>query len=238
MTDKPRLEIVPSPGNDSINLHGHDPKKIRQQLGVDRNTLLSPQQPRPITDESTLFQILTHNGVFSPEDCEQVLKDNVGKGWQQSLVQRNATDDERAEKLDIRNSANIWLEKNEVNLWMFDKMLALTMSANKLFTFEVDFFEALQLARYEVGQFYGWHCDLGPGLMGNRKLSVTVQLSAPDTYEGGDLILDDNGRDFVAPRELGSVTVFPSFMKHKVTPVTKGTRYSLVVWASGTQRFR
>jgi PKHD-type hydroxylase len=215
----------------------HDPRKIREMLGVDQTVLLSPQQPVPQIEDGSLLQVLTHNGVFSPQDCVKAFANN-DKDWITSVVQTSASEEEGTEKTDVRNSSNIWVSRKEENIWLFDKMLALTMAANKLFKFEVDFFEALQLARYQEGQFYGWHADLGPGQMGNRKLGITVQLSEPDSYEGGDLVLDDNGRDFFAPRELGSVTVFPSFMKHKVTPVTKGTRYSLVAWASGTLRFR
>lgn len=226
--------------SEMIDMNNHDPRKIREQLGVDQNVLLAPQKPQPQIEESSLFQVLTHTGVFSPEDCLKILADNEKdeSGWKTSVVQTSVSVEKGVEKLQIRNSSNIWIEKNETNIWLFDKMLALTMSANQLFKFEIDFFEALQLARYKEGQFYGWHADMGPGHMGNRKLGITVQLSDPDSYEGGDLVMDDNGREFFVPRELGSVTVFPSFMRHKVTPVTKGIRYSLVAWASGTHRFR
>lgn len=223
------------------NQNGYNPQRTRQQLGLDKTaaeTLLSPRKPTPIIEDGSIWSVLTHTGVFSPEDCEKVLNDNASKGFAQAAVQTSVQEDTPVEKLQVRDSGNIWLEKNDDNLWMFDKMLALIMSANKIYKFEVDYFEALQLVQYNEGQFYDWHCDLGAAHMGNRKLSVTLQLSDPDSYEGGDLVLDENGSDFVAPRELGSVTVFPSFLKHKVTPVTKGTRHSLVVWASGTNRFR
>lgn len=215
----------------------YDHRDVRKQLGISDDVLLSPKKPQPVIDDSSMMQVLTHTGVFSVEECKKIISDNSPEGFETSAVQAAVSDDTPTEKLQIRDSSNVWVEQNDTNMWLFDKMLALVMSANQKFKFEVDFFEALQLAKYEVGQFYNWHVDLGPGHMGNRKLSVTVQLSDSDSYEGGDLVLDD-GTDFMAPRELGSVTVFPSFMKHKVTPITKGTRYSLVVWASGTQRFR
>ena len=218
-----------------MNSYNH--RDIRKKLGVSDDVLLSPKKPQPVIVDNTLFQVLTHIGVFSIDDCQKIINDNSSEGFGVAEVVVGRNDDTPKENLQIRDSSNIWIERNDTNMWLFDKMLALVMSANKQFGFEVDFFEALQLAKYEVGQFYNWHVDLGPGHMGNRKLSVTVQLSDTDSYEGGDLVLDD-GADFMAPRELGSVTVFPSFMRHKVTPVTKGTRYSLVVWASGTQRFR
>jgi PKHD-type hydroxylase len=216
-----------------------DARKIREKLGVDNNVLLAPQKPKPNIIEGTQFQALTHNGVFSPGDCAKVIADNTPETWDEAGMNKQQTDPTKYVDHDWRFTHNAWIEKNETNLWLFDKMLALVMAANKQFQYEVDFFEALQLAKYEEGMHYDWHADLGPGLMGNRKLSVTVQLSSPDDYEGGELHLDcQNKEDFIAPKEIGSVTVFPSFMKHKVTPVTKGTRYSLVVWASGTQRFR
>ena len=214
-------------------------RRIRKKLGVDQNTLLSPKKPEPSIIEGTQFQALTHNGVFSKGDCAKIIADNTPEVWEEAGMNRYQSSDEKHVEHDWRHTQNAWIEKNEDNLWLFDKMLALVMSANQVFQYEVDFFEALQLARYEPGMHYDWHADLGPGHMGNRKLSVTVQLSSPDDYEGGELHLDcQNTEDFIAPKELGSVTVFPSFMKHKVAPVTSGIRYSLVVWCSGTQRFR
>jgi PKHD-type hydroxylase len=74
-----------------------------------------------------------------------------------------------------------------------------------------------------------------------RKLSATISLVDGDTYEGGDLEFDlRNSSDGSAvirksdiTRKKGSIIVFPSFLYHRVTPVFKGTRYSLVVWCSG-----
>ena len=74
-----------------------------------------------------------------------------------------------------------------------------------------------------------------------RKLSITVNLSDPNDYEGGNLLMDfgehvegGNGQEEITKiRPQGSCAVFPSFINHCVTPVTKGTRYSLVLWALG-----
>jgi len=71
-----------------------------------------------------------------------------------------------------------------------------------------------------------------------RKLSVTINLTDPSTYDGGDLMFDlgenDGGKITASEaREQGSVIVFPSFLYHCVSPITKGTRYSLVNWALG-----
>ena len=69
-------------------------------------------------------------------------------------------------------------------------------------------------------------------------MSLTVQLSDEDDYEGGDLILNDNkeeSRSYKVSRGKGSVIVFDSRTLHQVTPVTKGVRYSLVKWYHGDE---
>jgi PKHD-type hydroxylase len=72
---------------------------------------------------------------------------------------------------------------------------------------------------------------------GTRKLSFTVQLSDTKDYKGGDLVFHYKSQPVKAYREKGMVVVFPSTMLHEVTPVKKGTRYSLVGWVAGP-RFR
>ena len=104
---------------------------------------------------------------------------------------------------------------------------------------------------YKLNQFYDWHCDSNElpynkpndkNVHGKiRKLSVTVSLSDESEYEGGDFEFDfrndDRGSDqpriCKEIRPKGSVVVFPSFVWHRVKPVTSGTRYSLVIWNLG-----
>lgn len=78
---------------------------------------------------------------------------------------------------------------------------------------------------------YGRHTD---GVIHTtRKLSFSIQLSDPDEYEGGDLIIHSDGRANVVERKKGLIVFFPSFTDHEVTPVTKGIRKSLVGWIHG-----
>ena len=87
---------------------------------------------------------------------------------------------------------------------------------DEVYGFDVgQFREGFQFTRYEVGEYYGPHFDIGPGKLTERKLSLTVQLSAPDEYTGGELVIYP---EFVAPKEQGTMTVFPSFMCHDVRP--------------------
>lgn len=80
---------------------------------------------------------------------------------------------------------------------------------------------------------FDWHSDYAYiSAQRARKLTVIVQLSAPDDYEGGELHVFDSGPTSL-PRERGAILAFPSFTPHRVTPVTRGLRRSLVLWATG-----
>ena len=96
--------------------------------------------------------------------------------------------------------------------------------------------EGVQLSRYKLGQFYNKHVDFN----GNpdtkaytRKLSMSVQLSDENSYDGGDLIVYYGGEKYIASKVKGTVIVFDSRLTHEVTPITKGERYSLVKWFHG-----
>jgi PKHD-type hydroxylase len=119
--------------------------------------------------------------------------------------------------------------------------------------------ESLQYTVYNEGMYYGWHNDSGlashykPVSTGNRgnggesatdfinkncetvrKLSFSVLLSDPNTYEGGNLqFLDEAGKSYIAPRQRGAIILFDSRTQHRVQKVTKGTRKSIVGWTVG-----
>ena len=90
--------------------------------------------------------------------------------------------------------------------------------------------EDIQFATYNVGDFYGWHADSDD--INKRVISVTVQLSDPKDYKGGNLVFKVDAME----RAQGTVVVFPSNIRHQVTRVTAGTRYSLVQWFKGNER--
>ena len=103
-----------------------------------------------------------------------------------------------------------------------------------------EFAESPQVARYgaEREGHFSWHADIGDGrLAARRKLTMVVQLSDSADYAGGALEIMPSAQAVSAARERGSATLFPSFLLHRVTPVTEGERYSLTTWAHGP-RFR
>jgi len=176
------------------------------------------------------------------------MKDDKGK-----LTKKAVKNIQQKRKSDI-----VWMN----DTWIYKEIHPYIHEANQKagWNFDWDWSESCQFTKYGVGQYYGWHCDSWdkpysrPPLEDGtrpidhgkiRKLSVTISLSHPDEYAGGNLEFDfrnqvdwENNKkakikscDEIRPR--GSIIVFPSFVWHRVAPVTKGTRYSLVIWNLG-----
>tara|TARA_B100001250_G_scaffold227842_1_gene195558 strand:+ start:65 stop:646 length:582 start_codon:yes stop_codon:yes gene_type:complete len=106
---------------------------------------------------------------------------------------------------------------------------------NKYYEFDLEIFE-FQILRYREGGKFEWHCDYGtaPTKKVWRKLSLSLQLSRPDEYEGGELLIVDYfNRHCEIPKSLGTAVVFDARCPHKAEPLTKGERLVLVGWASG-----
>jgi len=135
----------------------------------------------------------------------------------------------------IRRSELNWLHKTQEASWVFEKLSRVISSLNaEFFGFNLTGFgEALQLTNYfsENQGTYKWHQDFGGDV--SRKLSVVLQLSNPEDYEGGNLQLLTTGEPTTIKKERGLITVFPAWTLHQVTPVTKGHRQTLVTWVSG-----
>ena len=95
------------------------------------------------------------------------------------------------------------------------------------------FGETLQLTNYDQSEngMYGWHQDYGGGI--SRKLSMAVQLTDPAEYEGGNLQVMTAANPQNIRKQRGLIAIFPSYVLHQVTPVTQGSRQSLVAWVSG-----
>lgn len=149
----------------------------------------------------------------------------------------------------VRNSSVSWIEL-EKEKWVWKMLNPYFHLANEQanWNFQLSFPENAQWTKYSKQQHYSWHEDAFPRPHNNprhkshgliRKLSATISLEDGDKYEGGDLefkIHEPNEEKIItltSARGKGTVTIFPSFVFHRVTPVTKGTRYSLVIWHLG-----
>jgi PKHD-type hydroxylase len=141
------------------------------------------------------------------------------------------------EKSSIRASKVYWIPKTQKFIDVYSKLFDLIARANDAsFHFCIEeITENIQYSVYEESYkgFYGRHMDIGY-TNSRRKLSVVVQLSDPSEYEGGELqIWTDAVEPVTVEKSKGTVIIFPSFLLHQVTPVTKGTRRTLVLWIDG-----
>jgi PKHD-type hydroxylase len=140
------------------------------------------------------------------------------------------------ENSDLRRSQIWFFNPGPETEFIFAPLRSALQQLNEGFRLEVsDFSTGCQIARYssEVKGHYSWHIDLGTGRFSRRKLSLSVQLSAAKDYEGGDLQFHLSGLDENKMRQQGTLIAFPSFHEHRVTPVTRGERFSLVAWVDG-----
>ena len=134
----------------------------------------------------------------------------------------------------VRRADIVWLDDLPGMGWVMDRMVSVVAQANRDFGFAVDVFdESAQVARYDAGAHFDWHADVGSGVAAaRRKLTVVAQLSEP-AYEGGVLEVRPSHAVLQAHVTRGMASVFPSYVLHRVTPVTAGVRWSLTLWAHG-----
>ena len=135
----------------------------------------------------------------------------------------------------LRRSQVSWLRNNADTEWIFNVLGGVVSKLNaQHFCFDLTGFgEPLQLTNYDQSEngMYGWHQDYGSGV--SRKLSMAVQLTDPSEYEGGNLQVMTSANPQNVRKQRGLIAVFPSYILHQVTPVTQGSRQSLVAWVSG-----
>ena len=138
----------------------------------------------------------------------------------------------------IRRADIAWLDDIPAATWVLDRMIGLVAAANRDgFRYDIaEFGESPQVACYdaEQGAHFDWHQDIGAGQWAaQRKLTIVVQLSDPVMYDGGTLEMRPDSNITTAVLVRGTATVFPSYVLHRVAPVTRGTRWSLTLWAHG-----
>ena len=168
------------------------------------------------------------NNLFTPEECAQIIAIGNAKLEEATISGENVI------KKSIRESQIAWLYAKDIE-FAFRRVTDGVLNLNSQF-FNFDLFgmaEGFQFTKYDAPTgHYGLHID--KCLNGTvRKLSLTIQLSSPEDYEGGELALQIGKEADLMPKELGKMLVFPSYVLHEVRPVTKGTRYSLVAWITG-----
>jgi PKHD-type hydroxylase len=179
-------------------------------------------------DEINLYAFW--NNAFSKEECQTIINIAKDKGLIKGKTKTES---------DVRDSKISWLYPVDGMDWVFRRVTDITLSLNERF-FKFDLFglnEGFQFTNYEAPSGkYGKHVDRGMN-MPVRKLSISIQLTNPKEYEGGELKLYDGDDEeaSVMDKTQGTLIIFPSYVLHEVMPVTKGERNSLVTWVTGKQ---
>lgn len=170
--------------------------------------------------------------AFAPADCERLL----------AAVREAPANDARLvgreTNHNLRRASLVWVEDLPDAAWVMDRIVRIAAEANReTFRFDLDeFAESAQVAAYEAGRegHFAWHSDIGDGpLAAKRKLTMVIQLTNAAAYDGGRLEIMPSAAVAVADTGRGAATIFPSYLLHRVTPVTRGTRHSLTIWAHG-----
>jgi PKHD-type hydroxylase len=170
----------------------------------------------------------TYTNVFTEEEIDSIKKLSNSFTEEKGSIE-NTT---RVNINDMRETTIKWIHVTKDSEWLYRKLTDVIKDANeKYFQFKVEELETLQYTIYNEGCFYESHTDFVSAY--SRKLSFVLQLSDPSDYEGGDLILKFDTPFHTVQKNKGSIVIFPSYVLHEVTEVTKGNRITLVAWVRG-----
>lgn len=171
--------------------------------------------------------IVTADGGFSPSELERLLALCAAL----PLTPGATHDGGRTRTSDIA-----FLDKADAHAWVFERLDALVTVANQHFQLALDTYE-VQYAEYPAARagHYDWHIDLPLAEMTptERKLSMTLFLNTD--FAGGEFQVNfgNPNEPYTPPLAAGRALFFPSFLQHRVLPVTRGVRKSLVLWVTG-----
>jgi PKHD-type hydroxylase len=176
-----------------------------------------------------ILQRYYFQNVFTTQECNQII--NI----QDTDKQRNYTEYGKND-----NSASIikskYINKTINTNWVWERLQKYAWLVNNdYFQFKLSYLDDLQIMEYQENSVFHWHIDInGPEHFSSRKLSLVVFLSERIAFEGGKLLFGLTS-DEKTQLEMtqGSMVIFPSFQVHKVSPVTRGKRQTLVAWAHG-----
>jgi PKHD-type hydroxylase len=174
-------------------------------------------------------------GYLNSQQCDEIIK--IGRSLPPESGRIGNVKKEIADE-QIRKSTTAFIPRKQEYKFLYDKLLddAHEINRNNFGFDHINIFENPQYTEYYGGGgHYSWHPDSEINGENNgiiRKISLTIQLNNPSEYEGGKFELLTEGRD--VPLQKGDAVFFASFLIHRVTPVIRGTRQSLVQWFTGT----
>lgn len=188
----------------------------------------------PLDRHNTVYNWSVRHNIFSDEEIEKI------KTQAESIPEQSGKVKGGQELPSYRSCTVQWMhESNDETRWIFDRIAYHIFDTNnQFFNYDLYGFDSIQYTTYEKKDYYDWHQDVVIGrqekhVLPPRKLSASILLN--DDFKGGEFEFftgTSHGPER-PPLKKGSILIFSSFMYHRVAPVTKGVRSSLVVWALG-----
>ncbi|MEE4190656.1 MAG: 2OG-Fe(II) oxygenase [Halieaceae bacterium] len=183
---------------------------------------------RPATEVEGFDRQVTVERCFTDEEMDALIQ-----AAEEDF--RDATVGGQNSNPEIRISQVHWLDRDKY-AWAYEKVWRAIQEVNaSSYGFDITGFEGrMQVTRYDGKKkgHYTWHMDGGQATA-NRKISLSVQLSHSEDYKGGDIGFFYTHKERFASRERGAIVTFPSWVMHRVNPVKRGVRYSLIAWIVG-----
>lgn len=195
---------------------------------------------RANTDFATFYYAENAISPFEINKITKYVENNFKFEKGKTGISEYGNDNESSNNRDIA-----YIDPDSNNKWLYDKLSYFVTAANDLYyNFDIDVVtDSIHYVIYPTpttpqgkdGGHLDWHMDIGAMGVNKRKLAMTVQLSDPSEYEGGDFQIWVGGKDgfITLPRKKGDIIVFPTFLMHRVTPIIKGERRCLVFWSGG-----
>ena len=182
------------------------------------------------------FIVETTSPVFTPEQCQLII--NAGKAEPKQDAEVGNRKGIKGGVIDTktRTSHISWIQfKKMPEMYSIIEKIMKATNGNHFGFDGMTITEPAQYTEYPEGGFYDWHVDNDVNMQHEppvRKISMTLLLSSESDFEGGDLELMSEGK--IGKLKQGQAIFFASFVRHRVKPVIRGNRKSLVMWFGGT----
>jgi len=182
------------------------------------------------------YIVETTKPIFTPEQCKMIIEAGRAEPKQDAGVGNDKGTKGGHVDTNTRTSHISWIPFSKMDEMYKDINRTMQATNNNHFGFNgMTINEMAQYTEYPEGGFYEWHVDNDTNMQYEppvRKISMTLLLSPESEFEGGDLELMSEGK--VAKIKQGHAIFFASFIRHRVKPVIRGRRQSLVMWFGGT----
>ena len=189
------------------------------------DTALAPPADAEFAESAFTTAPLCFANVFSERECDEILALS-----QPHLKYRCGLSEPRE---GVRTALTAWLEASPQVQPIVDRLTELVGKVNAHYRFDIrGYRDPLLVSTYGIEDHFDWHFDNCEAATSTRKLSISIQLSSPRDYEGGALEFSPGG-ELPFARARGSAILFPAYLCHRVSPVTRGSRTALIWWAHG-----